>query len=78
MILVVYLGHGIFHPVAVLVFFKSVFGKVLSSQIEGVVLEKKWSTFSVARVRVLWRLLLTLLLLGAAFFAGNASESAGI
>ena len=33
-ILLVYLGHGSFHPVAVFVFYKSVFGRGLDSQVE--------------------------------------------
>ena len=40
MILAVYLGHKIFHPVAVLFFSKSVMGEVLSSQIEEYLRQK--------------------------------------
>ena len=35
MILVVYLGHGGFHPIAVIFFYNSVLGEVLSCEIEG-------------------------------------------
>ena len=51
LILVVYLGHGIFHPLvaAVLVFFKSVFGGDLKLPNRGIS-GTKWCTSIVARV----------------------------
>ena len=48
MISVVYLGHGIVHPVAVLVFSNLILGEVLSSQVEEPS-EKTWCTSIVTR-----------------------------
>ena len=50
MILLVYLGHGMFHPVVAALFFsKSVFGRGLELPNSGTT-EKKWRTSIVERV----------------------------
>ena len=51
MILAVYLGHGIFHPVAFLFFSRSFFRERSSAlKLRGSIGKKKWCTSIVARI----------------------------